>query len=102
MKILKSFEDFVKSINEERENKINEIADWDTRKILKDKETISCDDNEEYERVSMKNSIKKQFPGILTDNVIDVAIKHCCDKKGQSRQREDFYKCVFNRLMETL
>jgi hypothetical protein len=30
MKILKTFEEFVKSINEERENKINEIADWDT------------------------------------------------------------------------
>lgn len=102
MKILKSFEDFVKKIYEERENKINEIADWDTRKVLKDKETISCDDDENYERVPMKNSIKKQFPGIFTDNVIDLARNHCCNKEGQSRQREDFYKCVYKRLMETL
>ena len=38
MKIIKTFEEFVKTINEERENRINEIADWDTRKIIKDKE----------------------------------------------------------------
>lgn len=102
MKILKTFEEFVKNINEERENKINEIADWDTRKILKDKETISCDEDEEYERVPMKNSIKKSFPGIFTDAAIDSAIEHCCKKSGQSRQREEFYKCVYKRLMETL
>ncbi|MFI0427374.1 MAG: hypothetical protein ACH34V_10500 [Flavobacterium sp.] len=60
MKVIKPFEDFVKNINEERTKKINEIADWDTRKIIKDKETISCDEDEEYERVPMKNSIKKQ------------------------------------------
>lgn len=102
MKILKTFEEFVKSINEERENKINEIADWDTRKIIKDKETISCDEDEEYERVPIKNSIKKQFPSIFTDKAIDSAIEHCCEKDGQSRQRVDFYKCVYNRLMETL
>tara|TARA_R110000868_G_scaffold323689_1_gene584621 strand:+ start:501 stop:809 length:309 start_codon:yes stop_codon:yes gene_type:complete len=102
MKIIKSFENFVKSINEERETKINEIADWDTRKIIKDKETISCDGNKEYERIPMKNSIKKIFPGIFTDEAIDKAIEHCCNEREQSRQREDFYKCVYNRLMETL
>lgn len=102
MKILKSFEDFVKNINEEREIIINEIAAWDTHKIKKDRETISCDEDEAYERIPIKNSIKKLFPGIFTDEAIDSAIEHCCNKKGQSRQREDFYKCVYKRLMETL
>ena len=102
MKIIKSFEEFVKNINEDRARKINEIADWDTRKIKKDRETISCDEDEEYERIPMKNSIKKLFPGIFTDAAIDSAIEHCCNKKGQSRKREEFYKCVYNRLMETL
>jgi hypothetical protein len=102
MKIIKSFEDFVKNINEERAKKINEIADWDTRKIIKDRETISCDEDEEYERIPIRNSIKKLFPGIFTNEVIDSAIEHCCNKQGQSRQREDFYKCVYKRLMETL
>lgn len=85
MKIIKTFEDFVNNINEERTKKINEIADWDTRKIIKDKETISCDEDENYERFPIRNSIKKLYPGIFTNEVIELAIDHCCNKVEQSR-----------------
>lgn len=103
MKKLKTFKEFVESINEEREKDINEVADWDNPdKRKKDSDTISCDDDETYEREPIKRAVSKAYPGIFTTSEIDNAIEHCCKKAGQSRQREDFYRCVFDRLFAML
>lgn len=103
MKHLKTFEEFVESISEERVEIINEVADWDNPKLKqKDKATISCDDDEAYEIEPIRRAVRKTYPNIFTDAEIEAAIGHCCKKEGQSREREDFYQCVYDRLFEML
>ncbi len=88
---VKRFEEFIKSLNE--------IADWDdpTQKD-KDRDTISCDDDERYERDTLKKAISKEYKNWYKPSEIDDAIKYCCNKEGQSRKREEFTRCVLNRL----
>lgn len=91
-------QDFIEKINEERNQLITEVADWDDpKKIKKDKDTVSCDDDERYERQPIRKAIQKMFSGVSMEDV-NAAIEHCCKKKGQSRLREDFYKCVYLQI----
>lgn len=94
-------EEFVKIISKERENLINEIASWDTKKIVQDRDTVSCDEDEKYEREVILKSIKKSF-GYFTEEQIAYAIEECCKDKNQSRKREDFYRCVYGKLFSTI
>lgn len=96
------YKEFLANVQEAREEIIKEVADWDDptkRKI--DAGTVSCDDDERYEREPIRKAIKKMFP-IFKNEDIDAAIEHCCKKTGQSRQREDFYKCVWGQLFAKL
>ena len=93
--------EFVKIINDEREKMINEIACWDTKKIVQDRDTVSCDEDEKYEREVILKSIKKEF-GYFTEEQISNAIEECCKDKNQSRKREDFYKCVYGKLFSKI
>ncbi len=95
------FKLFTESVEEERKKSINEIADWDDPKLKKkDADTISCDDDERYERVPIKRAVKKMYPNLFTDNEIDAAIEACCKKFNQSRERQAFYSCVITVLFE--
>ncbi|MFZ6053513.1 hypothetical protein [Halocola ammonii] len=83
--------------------RINEAADWDNTKLRqKDKATISCHPDESYEMEPLKKEIRNTHPGHFTKAEVDAAIEHCCKKKGQSRNRDEFYECVYNRLFEKL
>lgn len=102
MKHVKAFDDFLKAIESEREEYINEVADWDDPDLIKkDRDTISCDEDEMYEREPIRRAIKKLYP-IFTIEQINEAIQSCCEKDGQSRLREEFYKCVISELFGKL
>lgn len=100
MENLKTFEEFVKTINEEKATYLTEVAKWDNpEKKKRDANTISCDDDDEgYEREPIRRAVKRMYPSWFTTDQINTAIEHCCKKAGQSRQREDFYKCVLDKL----
>lgn len=59
-------EEFTKIISKERENLIYEIASWDTKKIVQDRDTVSYDEDEKYVREVILKSIKKSF-GYFTE-----------------------------------
>lgn len=89
---------FLESLESEHQRIIKEIANWDNpHKKYLDKGTVSCDEAEMYERIPIKNAIKK-LNTMFTDDEINRAIEHCCKIDGQSRQRKEFLNCVFNFL----
>lgn len=71
---------------------ITEVASWDDpHKKYLDKGTVSCDEAERYERVPIKNAVKKLYPGFFKDSEIDSAIQNCCQSTEQAREREEFF-----------
>lgn len=61
-----------------------------------DRDFVSCD--ETYELSYIKTAIKKHYGSLVSDNDIDAAIKHCCNAIKPPRKREDFSKCIKNKL----
>ena len=99
MKHLKTFDEFYEILQKEVKDYLAEVASWDNPELRKkDRDTISCDKDEMYERLPIRRAVRKIYPGRYTTEEINQAIEFCCKKKGQSRKREDFYRCVFDYL----
>jgi hypothetical protein len=100
---MKTLTEFIEETKKEREKYITEVASWDDPdKIKKDRDTISCDDDETYEREPIRRAVAKKYPNQFRTSEINDAIEQCCKKKGQSRQREEFYKCVHEYLFKKI
>jgi hypothetical protein len=94
---------FTNEVGKEKVEVLKEVASWDNPKLkAKDRETISCDDDERYERVPIKNAVKRLYPKLFTDDEIDNAIESCCKKYSGTRERDAFYACVLNKLFEDI
>ncbi len=100
---MKTLTEFINEAKKQREKYVNEVADWDDpEKKQKDKDTVSCDKDELYEREPIRRAVKKEYPNQFRTSEIDDAIEHCCKKKGQSRQRDEFYECVYKNLFSKI
>ena len=71
-------------------------SDYDKKKKKGvDARYFSCD--EKWERDYLRDKIKKHLK-YKTDAEIEAAIEQCCKTVGAPHPREEFVKCVFNRL----
>jgi hypothetical protein len=61
----------------------------------KDGYFVSCE--EPYELAYLKRIIKEEFP-TLTDDLIDAALRHCCQSIPAPRARARFIACLMGQL----
>lgn len=91
---------FIDEVEKERLQSIKEVASWDNPNLKKkDRDTISCDDDERYERVPIRNAVNRLYPEVFTNDEINDAIESCCKKYNQTRERQAFYTCVLDKLL---
>ena len=94
---------FTNEVGKERVELLKEVASWDNPKLkAKDADTVSCDDDERYERVPIRRAVKRLYIDMFTDDEINEAIEKCCKKYNGTRERDAFYQCVLTNLFKDI